>query len=71
MNKVARFGFIPIVFVLLILSTALLNLGNIIKDKGIVASEYSSTWIVGMLVLAVVLEFTYLFLDKFLQSIFG
>lgn len=65
------FWFIPLTFVLLLLSTSLLNIGNIIKDKPIMASDYSVSYIMIWLLVAAVLEFVYLFLDKFLSGVFG
>jgi len=70
-NRKGRFGFIPITFILIMFMTALLNVANIINKQPIAASEYTISWVVGMLILAVILEFVYLFLDKFLGGIFG
>ena len=70
LNKKGRFGFIPLVFILFILSISLLNMVNIYKDKPIIASEYSSSWLMGMIILAAVLEFLYLILDKYLSAVF-
>ena len=70
MDKKARFGFIPLSFVLIILSISLINAANIYKDKPILASEYSSSSILIWIIVAVALEFAYLFLDKFLSNIF-
>lgn len=70
-SRTSRFGFIPLTFVLILLTTTILNFAGIMKGQPLVASDYSVSWIVGMLILAVVLEFLYLFIDKMLGGMFG
>ena len=66
----SHFWYIPLVFVLMILSTTILNSVNISKDRPILATEYSGSFIVSMLILAVALEFLYMFLEKYISALF-
>lgn len=60
----SKFWFLPISFILLSLGTSMMNAGNIFRDKPIVASDYSFGFILAMLIIAVMLEFVYLFVEK-------
>lgn len=60
----SKFWYIPVVFVLLSFMTAILNHANIMQNKPIVASDYSFGFIIAMIVIAVLLEFVYLFVEK-------
>ena len=60
----SKFFYIPLTFVILSFSTAVINLGNVMRDKPIIASDYSFLFIMAMLAVAVMLEFVYLFVEK-------
>ena len=60
----SKFWFLPMSFIILSLSTAVINLGNVMRDKPIIASDYSFLFIMAMLAVAVMLEFVYLFVEK-------
>lgn len=66
----ARFWYIPITFVLIFLGNDIINAMNIFKGNPIISSEYSATWITLMIIIAITLEFVYLFLDRYLKTIF-
>lgn len=60
----SKFWFLPISFILLTLGSYIINLGNILENKPIVANDYSFGFIIAVLAIAVVLEFAYLFVEK-------
>ena len=60
----ARFWYIPFSFLFMNLFIAIINMANILKDKPIVSFDYSAMVIFASLVIAIILEFVYLFVDK-------
>ena len=60
----ARFWYIPLSLLIMNLFTAIINHANISSGKPIVSSDYSAIIIFASLVIAVILEFVYLFVEK-------
>lgn len=60
----SKFWFLPMSFIILSLSTTIMNHANISKGQAIISNDYSFLFIMAMLTIAVLLEFVYLFVEK-------
>ena len=60
----ARFWYIPLSILIMNLFVAIINHANVMNNKPIVSFDYSGVIIFASLVVAVVLEFVYLFVEK-------
>jgi len=60
----SKFFYIPLTILSMNFFVVLMNIANIIKGNAIIANDYSAVVIFASLVIAVILEFVYLFVDK-------
>ena len=60
----ARFWYIPFSILFMNLFIVLMNVANILEGKPIVSFDYSAVVVFASLVIAILLEFVYLFVEK-------
>ena len=60
----SKFWYIPFSFLLINFFVAITNFANIMNNRPIISFDYSNVIVFASLVIAVILEFVYLFVEK-------
>ena len=60
----SRFFYIPLTLLIMNFYVVIINHANVMNNKPLVSFDYSAMVIFASLVIAIILEFVYLFVDK-------